>query len=162
MHVRSGVGPHVKLRLAALLIVAFSEFAVAAVAQESSTLLRGTWMATVRGGQVFRGTWSARPVPDSPDASSGSWAVVNGSNQIVMSGTWAATKTARSWSGSWQARIVEPKGVSGRAMSGSWRTQIKASDARTLGELLQHTLRQQVRGAWQSGAIRGTWSVTGS
>jgi hypothetical protein len=133
---------------------------VAAVAQQSAPPLRGTWTATA-GPQVFQGAWSAQPVAKSPNTAMGSWSLVNASNQIVLSGTWAATKTARTWTGTWSARIVAARGTSGRVFSGTWRTEAKASEVRTLGEMLQQTLQQEITGAWRSGAISGTWSLKG-
>lgn len=47
-------------------------------------------------------------------------------------------------------------------MSGTWRTEIGASQAKTLGGLLQQTLQQQITGAWKSGAMAGSWSLQGS
>ena len=132
----------------------------AAHAQTPEPPLRGNWSASAGPNQVFHGTWSARPVAGAPNSATGSWSLVNGSNQIVLTGTWAATKTARSWSGTWSARTVAARGIPGRAYSGSWRTEITSADVRTLGELLRDTLTHEVTGAWQSGALKGTWALS--
>ena len=132
----------------------------AAHAQTPEPPLRGNWSASAGPGHVFHGTWLARPVAGSPNSATGSWSLVDGSNQIVLTGTWAATKAARSWSGTWSARTVAARGIPSRAYSGSWRTEIPSTDVRTLGELLRHTLAQEVTGAWQSGAIKGTWALS--
>ena len=132
----------------------------AAHAQTTEPSLRGNWSASAGPNQVFRGTWAARPVAGSPNTATGSWSLVNGSNQIVLTGTWAATKTARNWSGTWTARTVAARGIPGRAFSGTWRTEIKSSGAQTLGELLRETLEHEITGAWQSGAMKGTWALS--
>jgi hypothetical protein len=121
--------------------------------------LRGNWTAS-GANQSLHGTWSARPVPGSPNMANGSWSLVNGSNQIVLTGTWAATKTARSWTGTWSARSVAARGIPARAFSGTWRTEIKSDAARTLGDLLRETLEHEITGAWQSGAMKGTWALS--
>jgi hypothetical protein len=132
---------------------------VATAAQQLPPALGGTWTATAGPKQVLHGTWSARPVANAPNTANGSWSLVNASNRIVLSGTWAATKTPRSWAGTWSARIVTARGTSGRVYSGTWRTEIKASEAGTLGEMLQRTLQQEITGAWKSGAMSGSWSL---
>jgi hypothetical protein len=149
-----------RVRLAALQHVAvLLLLTVATLAQQSPPPLRGTWTATAGPKQVLHGTWSAQPVANAPNTANGSWSLVNASNQIVLSGTWAATKTPRSWAGTWSARVVTGRGSSGRVYSGTWRTEIKASETGTLGEMLQQTLQQEITGAWKSGAMSGSWSL---
>jgi hypothetical protein len=163
MHFRSARRSEHRGRLIARLLVhvaVLTPTTIAADGQPPAQPLRGSWTATAGPNQVFHGTWSARPVEGSPNSASGSWSLVNGSNQIVVSGTWSATKTARLWSGTWRARTVAARGIPGREFSGTWRTEIKTSDARTLGELLQQTMQHEVSGAWQSGGMSGTWSLS--
>jgi hypothetical protein len=130
-------------------------------AQSTSPTIRGSWAATAVPNQVFQGTWTAQLVPDDPNTAQGSWTLLKGSNQIAAQGTWSAVKTARSWSGTWQARVVTTRGATGRLLSGSWRTPVADSDVRSLSELLQKTFREQVSGAWASGRLTGAWSLRG-
>jgi hypothetical protein len=129
--------------------------ACGAAAQQPPPMLRGSWAASAGRAQTFQGTWTAELSASNPDGAQGSWTLLNRSNQITARGTWSAVKTARTWSGTWQARVAG----NNRLLSGSWRTTIAASDVRSLGELLQHTLEEQVSGTWASGRLLGSWSL---
>src|SRR5262245_27368284 len=142
-----------RARLAGTTILAILFLVVVTLAQSQPTL-RGGWSATAAPNRVFQGTWTAKPVPGNPEASQGSWTLVNGSNQIVARGAGAAVTTARVWSGTWQARVA-----TGQLLSGSWRTQVADASVRTLGELLQKTLSDQVNGTWARGRLTGAWSL---
>lgn len=128
-------------------------------AQSTSPTLHGSWAATAGPNQVLQGTWTAELAPANPNNAQGSWTLVNRSNQIAAQGTWSAVKTARSWSGTWQARVVTKGGATTRLLSGSWRTQVAGSDVQSLGELLQKTFKEQVSGTWASGRLAGSWSL---
>jgi hypothetical protein len=84
---------------------------------------------------------------------------LNRSNQFAAQGTWSAVKTARIWSGTWQARVLTKNGATSRLLSGNWRSQIADGDVRTLRELLQKALSDQVNGTWGSGRLTGAWSL---
>jgi hypothetical protein len=135
---------------------------IATSAQSRSTTIRGTWAATAGPNQVLQGTWTADLTPANPDSAQGSWTLLRGSNQVAAQGTWAALKTARVWSGTWSARVVPAGGAAGRVLSGSWRTPAADADVRSLAELLQKTMREQVSGAWASGRLSGSWSLRAS
>ena len=129
------------------------------LAQSQPPAIRGSWSATAGPNQVFQGTWTAEPASGDANAAQGSWTLLNRSNQLSAEGTWSAVKTARVWSGTWQARVLAKSGATSRLLSGSWRTQIAAGDVRTLRELLQKTLSDQVNGTWGSGRLAGAWSL---
>src|SRR5262245_21824668 len=90
---------------------------------QSTPTIRGSWSATAAPNRVFQGTWTAEPVPGNPEASRGSWTLLNASNQTVARGTWSAVKSARVWSGTWQARVMTNRGADGQLLAGSWRTR---------------------------------------
>jgi hypothetical protein len=119
-------------------------------------VVRGSWAATAGPNQTFQGTWTAQASGTDPNTAQGSWTLLNQS-RVAAQGTWSAVKTAASWSGSWQARAAG----NNRLLSGMWRTELAASDKRSLTDLLQHTLEEQVSGSWSSGRLRGAWSLRG-
>jgi len=138
---------------------AFVFVITATLAQSAPTAIRGAWSASAGPNQVFQGTWTAEPASSDPNAAQGSWTLLNRSSQIVAQGTWSAVKTARVWSGSWQARVLTKSGATSRLLSGNWRTQMGDADVRTLQELLQNTLTDVVNGTWGSGRLAGAWSL---
>ena len=134
-------------------------FAVGAtLAQSPSSTIRGGWSATAGPNQVLQGAWTAEPTAGNPNGAQGTWTLLR-SNQIAAQGTWSAVKTAKEWSGTWQARVVTSAGATTQLLSGSWRTQVANSDVRSLSELLRQTLQEQVSGAWASGRLAGAWSL---
>ena len=130
-----------------------------AYGQPPSSAIRGSWSATAGPNQVFQGTWTAEPVSGDRNAAQGSWTLLNRSNQVAAQGTWSAVKTARVWSGTWQARVLAKNGATSQLLSGNWRTQLSDGDVRTLRDLLQKTLSDQVNGTWSSGRLAGAWSL---
>jgi hypothetical protein len=140
-------------------LVAFVFAITVTLAQSPATAIRGSWSASAGPNQVFQGTWTAEPAPSDPNAAQGSWTLLNRSNQTIAQGTWSAAKTARMWSGSWQARVLTKGGATSRLLSGNWRTQIADTDVRTLQELLHKTLSDVVNGTWASGRLAGAWSL---
>src|SRR6266568_7090648 len=76
-----------------------------AAAQPAPSTLKGSWIATAEAGRFLRGNWSARLEPAAKNAASGSWTLLNDSNQVVLEGTWSARKSASGWQGTWSARI---------------------------------------------------------
>jgi len=150
----------IRTRLATQIALTAIVFAMAMTqAQSPSTAIRGTWSAAAGPNQVFQGTWTAEPPSSDPNVAEGSWTLLNRSNQVVAQGTWSAVKTARVWSGSWQARVLTKNGATSRLLSGNWRTQIADADLRTLQEFLHKTLSDVVNGTWASGRLAGAWSL---
>ena len=125
-------------------------------ASARAPMVRGSWAATAGPNQTFQGTWTVQPSGTDPNTAQGSFTLLNQS-RVAAQGTWSAVKTATSWSGSWQARAVG----NSRLLSGTWRTELAASDKRSLSDLLQRTLEEQVSGTWSSGRLRGAWSLRG-
>jgi hypothetical protein len=124
-------------------------------------VLHGTWTATAGPTQVYRGSWSAQPLPDKPNTVRGSWTLVNGANQVVVEGSWSAEKSVGGWQGTWSARILTRPSSPGRLVSGTWATTGDSS-SKTLTEMLQYTMQRQVTGSWRSGRLAGNWSLRGS
>ena len=134
-----------------------------ALAQEASPVLRGRWTATV-GAQVMRGTWSAQGSPDNPNAVQGSWTLLSDAGEAIGGGTWSAEKTRRGWLGSWTARTL-----SGRSLSGTWTAEITGISGKSppkslpnslpnsLQDMLEMTAQHQIAGAWRSGGHKGNW-----
>ena len=128
-----------------------------AVAQAPSQVVRGTWVASAESGPTLRGQWSAQPHPEVPNAAYGSWTILNGSNQIVLQGTWSAEKTAGVWRGAWSARTSAD-----RVFSGTWEASADNLEGDTLMEMLQQTLTKQIAGSWRYGRLTGHWWLQGS
>jgi hypothetical protein len=138
-----------------------------AFAQEPPPAIRGTWTATAGPNQVFRGNWSAAFLSSTSNAAQGSWVLLNNANQVVLEGTWSAEKSARGWQGRWSARIAtgraSPRGSSaGRLVSGTWQAEMKDPKTKSLAELLQRTLQDQITGSWRSGGLEGHWWLKGT
>ena len=147
-------------------VAALLLFTICTHAHQAPTTLRGTWTAAANATQVLHGTWSAQLLPDSPNQSSGSWALLDEANRIVLQGTWSASKSQRSWNGTWAARIVPPGATpggrdAGKVVSGTFRADLNDSDAKSFEEMLRRTLQEQVVGVWRSGRSQGRWSLRG-
>jgi hypothetical protein len=105
----------------------------------------------------MRGTWLAQVSQGTPNAASGSWSLLNDAGEIVLTGTWSARKTSKSWEGSWAARAKN-----GRALSGTWSAALADFKGKTMQEMLALTIEKQIGGAWQSGSYQGNWWLEGS
>ena len=92
--------------------------------------------------------------------SAGSGAGTDERNQIVLQGTWAATKAAQGWRGSWSARVTSDR-PPGETLTGTWQAE-GALAGQTFADLLQGTLVKEVTGSWQSRGRAGKWKLTGS
>ena len=148
--------------IAAWTVLALSLTAVA-IAQQTPSPLRGTWTASVGTSRAFRGSWSATVDSATPDTARGGWLLLDDGNRVMLEGTWSAEKSARGWAGTWAARVGKGAGgrtSQGRALSGSWRANVKDSKILTLKDLLQHALIDQVTGTWRSGGLAGGWRLT--
>ena len=136
-----------KLTFAVTILVAFC-----AVAHQAPPVLRGSWLATAGPKQVFRGRWSAQVLPGTKNAAQGSWTLLNGSNQIILEGTWSARKSAGGWQGTWSGRIQK-----GGSMSGTWTADTGRFSGKTFEDLLKQTAEKQIAGSWQSRRAQGNW-----
>ena len=123
-----------------------------AVAQQAPSTLQGTWIATAGSSRFLRGRWFARVLPDAKNAASGSWALVNESNQVVLEGTWSARKSTSGWRGTWSARIQKS-----RTVSGTWDAAMADFNGKTFEDMLKRTAEKQIGGSWQSGRAQGNW-----
>jgi hypothetical protein len=125
--------------------------------QSSTNELTGMWTANVENGPQMRGTWLAQVSQGTPNAGSGSWSLLNDASEIVLTGTWSARKTPKSWEGRWTARARN-----GRSLSGTWSAALGDFKGETLQEMLALTMQTQIGGAWQSGRYQGNWWLQGS
>ena len=123
-----------------------------AVAQQTQSTLEGSWIATAGPSRFLRGRWFARVLPDDKNAASGSWALVNESNQVVLEGTWSARKSTIGWRGTWSARIQKS-----RSVSGTWDATMADFNGKTFEDMLHQTAEKQIDGSWQSGRAQGNW-----
>jgi hypothetical protein len=123
-----------------------------AVAQQATSTWQGSWIATAEAGQFLRGNWSARIQPNARNSASGSWTLLNNSNQVVLEGTWSARKSASGWQGTWSARIQKS-----RTISGTWDAVMADFNGKTLEDMLKRTAEKQIGGSWQSGRAQGSW-----
>lgn len=123
-----------------------------AVSQQAPSSPQGSWIATAESGRVLRGNWFAHVLPDAKNAASGSWTLVNESNQVVLEGTWSARKSASGWRGTWSARIQEV-----RPLSGTWQAALADFNGKTLEDMLKRAAERQISGSWQSGGAQGNW-----
>jgi len=126
-------------------------------AQQSSTVLQGTWTARAGPTQVFRGAWSAEILPGSPNTARGSWTLWNDRNEMVLEGTWSASKTGRDWQGSWTARAA-----TGQSFTGGWNADLSGSALKTIQDMFERTAQKEVAGSWRSGRYQGNWWCKGS
>ena len=120
-----------------------------AMAQQPPSTLRGSWTASVGTSRTFRGSWSATLESATPNAARGGWLLLDDGNRVMLEGTWAA-RVGKGSAG---------RASQGRALSGSWRADVKDSKILTLKDLLQHALIDQVTGTWRSGGLAGGWRL---
>lgn len=123
-----------------------------ALSQESSPVFRGNWTATAGPTQIFRGTWSAQTSPHRPNAAQGSWTVLNEASEIVLQGTWSASKSREGWQGTWTAKTPN-----GRPFSGTWTADLADFSGKTFQEMLERTVLREVAGSWQMSRQHGNW-----
>ncbi len=127
-----------------------------ALAQEPAQVIRGTWIATVGKGRVLHGTWSGGTLPHQANVAEGTW-TLSGAGQMVFRGTWRVEKNSRSWEGRWFGRTA-----TGESLAGSWGADLEHWHGKTLRDMLDRTLVEEVSGWWQSGQAQGNWWLKGS
>ena len=124
----------------------------AAAAAEQRPAYSGSWIATA-GPQVFRGTWSARALPNDGNSVVGSWTLSKEDGGVAMQGTWSGRKSLRAWSGTWQAKVQ-----SGGTYSGTWQAALTPDfKGKTFEDLLQASAAHQMSGVWRMGRAGGNW-----
>jgi len=128
-----------------------------ALAQQVSPVLLGSWTATARPNQIFRGTWSAQVSLHNSNRAIGSWTLLNEAGDVLLEGTWSAQKTGKSWQGTWTARPMK-----GQLLSGTWTADAASLNADSLAEMLKGTATKEATGSWRSGGNEGNWSLKGS
>jgi hypothetical protein len=126
-----------------------------ALPQESSPVFRGNWTATADPTQIFRGTWSAQTSAHSPNAARGSWTLLNQASEIVLQGTWSASKLREGWQGTWTAKTPN-----GRPFSGTWTAELADFSGNKFQEMLERTVVREVAGSWRTGRQHGNWWLT--
>jgi len=132
-------------------------------AQDTPVVLRGTWTATA-GTRVFNGVWSAQIEPGAPNGAHGSWGLLDGSGRVILQGTWAAQKRAKVWQGTWSAVVTRSgdRSSSGPKYAGSLQANVAGNESATLLEMFKRSVENAVSGTWQSGALKGQWTVRAS
>jgi hypothetical protein len=129
---------------------------VCAFGQEPAQTIYGTWIATAGRGKTLHGTWTGSALPQRPDVAEGTWTVASG-GQIVIQGTWWAGKNRQGWEGHWTAQTDR-----GESLAGSWGNDVEHWQGKTLRDLLELTLQEEVSGWWQVGNRQGNWWLKGS
>jgi hypothetical protein len=123
--------------------------------QTSAATWHGKFSASIGRSEQVRGRWSGQG--DTKNSGSGSWILLNDSNQVIAEGTWTAQKTGAAWTGTWRAWV---KGS--RQYSGSWQAELEGFSGKSFEDMLNHTLEQQVMGSWRSGKLEGNWWLQGT
>lgn len=123
---------------------------------QEPVLLYGGWTATAGPTQVFRGAWTAQFSPDRPNVAQGSWTLLTQTGQFLLEGTWSAQKARSGWQGTWTARTMN-----GRSLSGTWKADITALGPKNLKEMLERTTENEIAGWWRSGRYQGNWWLKG-
>jgi hypothetical protein len=114
---------------------------------------QGTWAATVVGGGAFAGTWNAAP-GTAPDTVAGAWSLRDQNGAELATGTWAAGKQGKLWSGTWQARRPD-----GQVYNGTWRTQVDLPTGSHFSDLFARAINEAVSGSWRMGNYAGAWTI---
>jgi hypothetical protein len=147
--IRTSLAITIRLLFAALLASA------CALGQQPAQTLHGAWIATAGRGKVFHGTWAGATLPHQQNVAEGTWTLTS-AGQMVLEGTWRAEKSSRSWEGRWTGRTV-----TGQALGGSWGADLEHWHGKTLQQMLELTMVEEVSGWWQSGRAQGNWWLRG-
>jgi hypothetical protein len=113
-----------------------------------------TWSARTAAGRTFEGSWSVDS-PASPDKASGAWTLGEGSDKVVLSGTWSAQKFSTGWSGTWRATAAGQR----REFTGSWTADFPQGREASIAELFLTAARDAIRGIWSAGDDSGSWAI---
>ncbi len=119
-------------------------------------MFHGTWIATIGKGRVLHGSWTGGTLPHHPNIAEGTWTLTS-AGQMALQGTWRAEKNSRSWEGRWFGRTAV-----GESLAGSWGADLEHWRGKTLRDMLERTLVEEVSGWWQSGQAQGNWWLKGS
>ncbi len=125
--------------------------------QVSRPPFQGQWVATAGGLQSFRGKWSARALPGTPNGVQGSWTLLDEGGRVLATGTWTARKIGTVWRGAWSARSDR-----GGALTGTWEATQPRGSGKAFQDLFQLTLEKQVSGAWATRRKSGQWWLKGA
>jgi hypothetical protein len=129
---------------------------VCALAQEPAQTIHGSWIATAGRGQTLHGTWTGNALPGRPDVAEGTWMLAS-SGRIVLHGTWRAEKKKQVLEGRWTAQTAR-----GESVAGSWGADVGHWNGKSLQELMERTLQEEVSGWWQMRSQQGNWWLKGS
>lgn len=113
-----------------------------------------TWWASINNGRALGGTWTGT-VNVSTSTASGSWAVVNNANRIVLQGTWSALKYGQEWRGSWRASVTGQS----REYFGIWDSGLQLNADLPFADLFGQAVNETIKGTWQSAGRSGNWSI---
>ncbi len=120
-------------------------------------ILRGEWVATAGSTQSLRGRWIGQALPSEPNVMQGSWTLMGGNGEVLLTGTWSARRTALGWQGTWSAQDRYR-----RRLSGSWKSGETNTGGKSLEKLFERTFERQISGSWRSGRQQGQWWLKGS
>ena len=117
-------------------------------------VVQAVWVAQ-SGTTMFHGNVSAQALPTSGNALVGSWTLANEDWAVMMQGTWSGKKSARGWTGTWQAQVATGAAPSTERGRPSRRPASKARLSRISSA---RSATFQISGYWKSrGGTSGAW-----
>lgn len=140
----------IAIRLAVVLVL------VSVFGQQPAQSIHGSWIITAGHAHTLHGMWSGHTSPQQSNVAEGSWTLVDG-GQIVLRGAWRAEKSSRGWQGHWTAQTTR-----GQSLAGAWGADVEHWRGKSLQDLLELTLREEVSGWWQIGRQQGNWWLKSS
>jgi hypothetical protein len=126
----------------------------ATVAAAPRPVVQAVWLAQA-GAAMFHGNVSAQALPTSGNAIVGSWTLTNDDGAVTMRGTWSGKKSARGWTGTWQAKVAP----GGGNFAGTWQAVPPAGfPGKTFEDLFLAVGTVQISGYWKArGGATGAW-----
>jgi hypothetical protein len=126
----------------------------ATVAAAPRPVVQAVWMAQA-GAAMFHGQVSAQALASSANAVVGSWTLTNDDGMVTMRGTWSGKKSARGWTGTWQAKVAPGGGT----FAGTWQATPPAGfHGKSFEDLFLAVGSVQMSGTWKSrGGAAGAW-----
>jgi hypothetical protein len=112
------------------------------------------WSANIRNGGVLSGTWTGT-LDRSTGTAMGDWALRDGADRVVLSGSWSAVKSPGEWRGSWRA-FVEGQT---QEHSGTWVSEVRLGLTLPFASMFEQAMRETITGTWQSAGRSGRWSI---